>query len=583
MKQLIITIFALLLPMVTFADKEGKCGDNVTYYFESATGILTIQGSGPMWNAQRDEKGKLIRTFEYDKYEKKIIKVVIKDGVTTIGAEAFRCRNMTSITIPNSVTSIGEWAFGSSHSLQEIIIPNSIKTIGSNAFIFSGLKSIIIPNSVKEIGSGAFSHCQNLETVSLPNSLSCLEETVFYQCENLASIASPSSVKNIGKDVFTGCAKLKTIYVASRNTVIDEDAFGVYGVDVKKEFSKIVYGEPERPLLAQSTQKSSEVKETEPVAKPQKEIPQQTVANNPPKAAPKQEPKPVAKQEPKVEQKVEQKQVAATPAPKQEPQKVTTTNVDKDIPHIAEADRNTFAVIIGNENYKNEASVPFAENDAKIFKQYVQQTLGVPEKQIRFITNAGLNDLRIAIRWLKQAMEVCGGQGKAIFYYAGHGIPDEGDKTAYLLPTDGIGGDAETAYSLQKLYAEFGKMQAQRTMIFLDACFSGSKRDGQMMASARGIAIKVKPSAPEGNMVVFTAAQGDETAYPYKEQQHGMFTYYLLKKLQDSKGNITLGELSDYLTREVKRESFVENNKMQTPTVNASSALANSWRSMKLR
>ena len=70
MKQLIITIFALLLPMVTFADKEGKCGDNVTYYFESATGILTIQGSGPMWNAQRDEKGKLIRTFEYDKYEK---------------------------------------------------------------------------------------------------------------------------------------------------------------------------------------------------------------------------------------------------------------------------------------------------------------------------------------------------------------------------------------------------------------------------------------------------------------------------------------------------------------------------------
>jgi uncharacterized caspase-like protein len=120
-------------------------------------------------------------------------------------------------------------------------------------------------------------------------------------------------------------------------------------------------------------------------------------------------------------------------------------------------------------------------------------------------------------------------------------------------------------------------------MIFLDACFSGSKRDGQMMASARGVAIKVKPMAPEGNMVIFTAAQGDETAYPYKEQQHGLFTYYLLKKLQDSKGNITLGELSDYLTREVKRESFVENNKMQTPTVNVSTTLANSWRSMKLR
>lgn len=328
------------------------------------------------------------------------------------------------------------------------------------------------------------------------------------------------------------------------------------------------------PSTAQKT--STQVESNSVSASPKTET-EKAVAS-----APKQEPKVDQKVEPKVESKTVQ-QVAATPAPKQETQKMATTNVDKDIPRIAEADRNTFAVIIGNENYKNEASVPFAENDAKIFKQYVQQTLGVPEKQIRFITNAGLNDLRIAIRWLKQAMEVCGGQGKAIFYYAGHGIPDEGDKTAYLLPTDGIGGDAETAYSLQKLYAEFGKMQAQRTMIFLDACFSGSKRDGQMMASARGIAIKVKPSAPEGNMVVFTAAQGDETAYPYKEQQHGMFTYYLLKKLQDSKGNITLGELSDYLTREVKRESFVENNKMQTPTVNASSALANSWRSMKLR
>jgi hypothetical protein len=84
-------------------------------------------------------------------------------------------------------------------------------------------------------------------------------------------------------------------------------------------------------------------------------------------------------------------------------------------------------------------------------------------------------------------------------------------------------------------------------------------------------------------MVIFTAAQGDETAYPFKSQQHGMFTYFLLKKLQESKGNVTLGELGDYLTKEVKRQSFDENNKMQTPTVNASAALQSTWRSMKLK
>lgn len=261
----------------------------------------------------------------------------------------------------------------------------------------------------------------------------------------------------------------------------------------------------------------------------------------------------------------------------------TFSDVDVNIPVMDGPNRNSFAVIIGNEKYKNEVNVPYAENDAKIFKLYVQQTLGVPEKQIHYVTNAGLNDLRFAVRWLKQAMEICNGQGKAIFYYAGHGIPDEADKTAYLLPTDGIGSDPETGYSLQKLYSELGKMQAQRAMIFLDACFSGSKRDGQMMVSARGVAIKVKPMSPEGNTVVFSAAQGDETAYPYKEQQHGMFTYYLLRKLQETKGDLTLGELSDYLTNEVKRESFVENHKMQTPTVNSSPALSESWRLMKLK
>ena len=126
-------------------------------------------------------------------------------------------------------------------------------------------------------------------------------------------------------------------------------------------------------------------------------------------------------------------------------------------------------------------------------------------------------------------------------------------------------------------------MNAERVTVFLDACFSGSKREEGMLASARGVAIKAKPQEPADNMVVFTAAQGDETAYPYKEMRHGMFTYYLLKKLQDTVGDVTLGELEDYITREVKRQSFVENDKMQTPSVNASTALQGKWRDMSLK
>ena len=257
--------------------------------------------------------------------------------------------------------------------------------------------------------------------------------------------------------------------------------------------------------------------------------------------------------------------------------------VDKNIPQNAVSKKQMFAIVIGNEKYADEDEVPYADNDARVFMEYCKQTLGISGNHIRYVANAGYNDIRKAVNWLKQGLEAYGGEGSAIFYYAGHGIPDEAQKTAYLLPVDGIGSDVESAYSLERLYHALGDMPAKSIIVFLDACFSGAKRDGGMMASARGVAIKTKAEEPKGKMVIFTAAQGDETAYPFKSQQHGMFTYYLLRKLQETKGNVTLGELADYITREVKRQSFDENNRSQTPTVSASASIGNDWRSLKLK
>ena len=264
------------------------------------------------------------------------------------------------------------------------------------------------------------------------------------------------------------------------------------------------------------------------------------------------------------------------------PQKISS-DVDRNIPINNIPNKKMFAVIFGNEKYTDESHVQFAGSDAISFKSYCQKTLGVSENHIRYVANAGYNDMRKAVNWLKQGLEAYGGEGSVIFYYAGHGIPDEAQKTAYLLPVDGIGSDIGSAYSLENLYRTLGDMPAKSIIVFLDACFSGAKRDGGMMASARGVAIKAKTEEPKGKMVVFTAAQGDETAYPYKSQQHGMFTYYLLRKLKETKGNVTLGELADYITREVKRQSFDENSRSQTPSIKASAALANTWRNMKLK
>lgn len=258
-------------------------------------------------------------------------------------------------------------------------------------------------------------------------------------------------------------------------------------------------------------------------------------------------------------------------------------SVDMNIVVTNASNSNTYAVIIANENYKREEKVPFADTDGKIFKEYCNKTLGILESNIKLVTDATYNDIRYVTNWLKQVITANNGQAKVIFYYAGHGIPDEATKTAYLLPVDGYGTDVSTGYSLKELYDMLSGLPSQSAMVFLDACFSGTKREGDMLASARGVAIKVKPNEPKGKLVVFSAAQGDETAYPYKEQRHGMFTYYLLKKLQETKGEATLGEISDYVTSEVRKQSIVINGKMQTPTLTSSLAIGDSWRNWKLK
>lgn len=259
-----------------------------------------------------------------------------------------------------------------------------------------------------------------------------------------------------------------------------------------------------------------------------------------------------------------------------------SSDIDKNIPEAINSNSNTFAIVIANETYNKEANVPYAVNDGNIFKEYCRNCLGIPEKNIHLITNATLNDIRHEVKWIQDVAEVYKGDAKIIFYYAGHGIPDEKSKNAYLLPTDGYGSDVATGYSLENLYKTFGSLPSKSITVFLDACFSGAKRDGNMLASARGVAIKVKQTIPVGNMVVFTAAQGDETAYPYKEEEHGLFTYYLLKKLQETKGNATLGELCDYIKEQVERQSIVTNGKLQSPSIMATSSIGNEWKNWTL-
>ena len=257
--------------------------------------------------------------------------------------------------------------------------------------------------------------------------------------------------------------------------------------------------------------------------------------------------------------------------------------LDKNIPSTNVSNNRTFVVIIGNEKYSQVANVPYAERDAKVFAEYCRKTLGVPDKNVRTYGNATYAGFVQAINDIKKIAEAYNGDLSVVFYYAGHGVPNEQSKDAYLLPVDADGKQMDVCYSVGKLYKELNGMNAKNVVVFMDACFSGSQRGDGMLASARGVALKAKAETPQGKMVVFSAATGDETAYPYKEKGHGLFTYFLLKKLQESKGDCTLGELGEYIQQNVRQQSVVINRKSQSPTVMPSQTMIESWKNMKLR
>ena len=153
-----------------------------------------------------------------------LVSVTIPNTVTSIGEEAFWDCNITSITIPNSVTSIERWAFIGCENLASVIIPNSVTTIGEQAFSdCRSLTSITIPNSVRTIDFATFDCCESLTSITIPNSVTTIGELAFRNCESLTSITIPNSVTSVGSAAFLGCDKLTFIKIDSDADVSEAD------------------------------------------------------------------------------------------------------------------------------------------------------------------------------------------------------------------------------------------------------------------------------------------------------------------------------------------------------------------------
>lgn len=259
-------------------------------------------------------------------------------------------------------------------------------------------------------------------------------------------------------------------------------------------------------------------------------------------------------------------------------------DVDINIPETGLKRPDTYVVIIANENYKNTEvqTVPFAHRDGQVFSEYCRKVLGVSKEHIKMTKDATSSEMRSIIRDLARRTDMAPDKLNVIFYYAGHGNPDIPNNKSYLVPTDVRANNFDECIALDKLYSDFDQMKAKSVTVFLDACFSGASRTGQMMMSGRYVRKAQADVKPAGKTIVFSASSGEEAANSYNEKKHGYFTYFLLKALQDSRGNITYAELKDRLERDVKLCAFDIESKEQTPSFQCPDALLPSIKSRRL-
>ena len=216
---------------ITIPNSVTSIGDNAFYRCgvtkENFNNQSNITPSGLIVCDVRTESGFCIKDNALVKYLGKERTITIPNSVTSIGDEAFyRCSELTSITIPNSVTSIGDGVFSGCSGLTSITIPNNVTNIGDYAFAHcSILTSVTIPNSVTNIGEQAFWNCPKLTSITIPNSVTSIGDKVFYECTGLTSITIPNSVTTIGYNAFDGCRGLTSITIPNSVTTIGNWAF----------------------------------------------------------------------------------------------------------------------------------------------------------------------------------------------------------------------------------------------------------------------------------------------------------------------------------------------------------------------
>ena len=230
------------------------------------------------------------------------------------------------------------------------------------------------------------------------------------------------------------------------------------------------------------------------------------------------------------------------------------------------------AVVIGVDKYASLPPASYAERDAAAVRAHLV-ALGFPDRNVFSLIGPRATKSAFIKELETRLSRVAKPDSTVFVYYSGHGAPDPKNGDAYLVPYDGDPEFLEdTAYPLKRLYAKLGELKAKRVIVALDSCFSGVGGRSVLAKGVRPLVTKSTPAPADGGKVVaLTAASGSEISGALDEQSHGLFTYYLLKGL--NQGKTSLGELESFIKPQVEDEAR-RHNRDQTPQLAGADAAA---------
>ncbi len=228
-----------------------------------------------------------------------------------------------------------------------------------------------------------------------------------------------------------------------------------------------------------------------------------------------------------------------------------------------------FALVVGIENYRDISAPNGARADAERFAKMLQESMGVPQKNIRLLTDqkATRSDILAQANWLKKNVPP---GGRIYFYFSGHGSPDVETGQSYILPYEASPELLkDTGVQLSNVLGRLGKSEAREVLAFVDSCFSGSGGRSLLPEGTRPL-VPVKQVAKKPKVALFSAADASQISGNVPGENAGLFTNYVLEGLGkgkadgDGNGQVTLAELGSYVQPRVERVAK-QNSRDQTP------------------